>query len=109
MDGTLNSRRNPAPRGSVISVFGTGLGVTLPIVAAGTVTPSGPLSHTYHPVTASIGGVPCQVTFAGLAPGQVGQYQINILVDPAVSSGSREIVIANSGSSSQDSVFVEIR
>ena len=43
-DGTVNSEGNPAPRGSIISLYATGLGTVSPTAADGTVT--GPPLHT---------------------------------------------------------------
>ena len=108
-DGTLNSKSRPAAKGSIITVYASGLGITTPPVAAGQVTPSNPLSSTAQTVAASIGGVPCMVTFAGLAPGLVGIYQLNIMVEPSVASGTRELTIAVGGVSSQESAFIEVQ
>jgi len=41
-------------------------------------------------------------------PGLVGVYQVNILVDPSVASGARELAIAVGGVSSQEGASIEI-
>ena len=64
----------PAARGSLIIVFGTGFGVA---------NPPGPdaLSWLLAGVSATIGGLPAEVTFAGLVPGYTpGRQQINIRI-----------------------------
>jgi adhesin/invasin len=99
----------PAHVGDIISVYATGLGVVAPSSAEGQGGPTNPLSLVTQPVAASIGGVPAPVTFAGLAPGYVGVYQVNIQVPVGVPSGTREIVISNAGNASQGLVTVEIR
>lgn len=92
-DGSLNSPANPAPRGSVVQLFGTGQGATDPMVATGEPAPSGPLAQT---TTASATtqrecvsrGFTCvaissnlgEVLFSGLAPGFVGLWQVNVRI-----------------------------
>jgi uncharacterized protein (TIGR03437 family) len=82
-DGTPNSITSPAKRGSYVTVYGIGLHVVTPSFVAGQVPPSNPLSAAVNTVAASIGGVPATVSFAGLAPGYAGLYQIYILVPDA--------------------------
>ena len=71
--------------------------------------PTSPLSVATNAVAASIGGVPAPVTFAGLAPGIPGLYQINIQVPDAVRSGAQEVVVSNGGNASQNGLNVYIR
>jgi uncharacterized protein (TIGR03437 family) len=64
----------PARRGTYLAVFGTGFGSANAPGADG-------LSWLVQPVNATIGGVPAQVVFAGLAPeSTMGLQQINILI-----------------------------
>lgn len=58
-DGTLNSPSNPAARGSVVSLFGTGEGVT------------------GLPFSVSIGGYAATILYAGPAGSYPGMFQIN--------------------------------
>ncbi|HYI97559.1 MAG TPA: proprotein convertase P-domain-containing protein [Bryobacteraceae bacterium] len=108
-NGTLNSLVNPAAKGSIISVYGIGLGAVNPAVAAGQVPPTSPLSLATNTIAASIGGVPVPVAFAGLAPGIPGLYQLNIQVTDAVRSGAQEVVISNAGNASQNGLTVQIQ
>jgi uncharacterized protein (TIGR03437 family) len=109
-DGSLNGGNNPAGRGSYISVYGVGLGTVTPFVPAGQVPPlAGPLSAVTNALAASIGGVPATVTFAGLAPGYPGLYQINLQVPESVLPGSREVIISNAGNASQSGLFVQVK
>ena len=72
--GAANGSVAPSIRGTYVAVFGTGFGSAN---APGT----DGLSRLVQPVTATLGGVPAQVVFAGLAPESTrGLQQINILV-----------------------------
>ena len=97
-DGSINSATQPAPAGSVILVYLTGLGMVSPAVASGSAAPLSPLS-TVTGVTASIGGVAANVLFAGLAPGFASLYQVNIQI-PQVASGPYDLRISVAGSGS---------
>jgi uncharacterized protein (TIGR03437 family) len=68
---------NPIRAGDEISVYATGLGPTSPEVEAGMPAPSSPLATTILVPEVRLGGVPLAVSFAGLAPGNVGVFQIN--------------------------------
>jgi uncharacterized protein (TIGR03437 family) len=72
---------NPAQRGEVVVVYGTGLGDTNPPPLDGEGAPFDVFSPTASPVTVEVGGVPSpNVIFAGLTPGFTGLYQINFTV-----------------------------
>lgn len=80
VDGVTNilaDATNPARPGRIVTIYCTGLGQTNPAVAAGEAAPLTVLSRTVLPVAVQIGGVDATVTFAGLAPGFAGLYQVN--------------------------------
>lgn len=108
-DGTVLSSDKPAPPGSVISVYATGLGAVTPSVAAGTPTPASPLSNTAGAVTATIAGRDATVLFAGLAPGMIGVYQVNILVPASTPSGTARLALYAGGIGSQTGVTIEVK
>ena len=91
-DGTVNSSAEPAARGSFVSLYATGLGGTTPGATAGTAGPRSPLARV-DDVAVLVGGVPANVTFAGLAPGLVGTYQINFQVPSNLVTGARSVVV----------------
>jgi uncharacterized protein (TIGR03437 family) len=108
-DGSLNSSQHPAPKGSFIAFYASGLGVVSPLLAAGALPPNSPLSQVTGSVGASIGGVAATVQFAGLAPGLPGVYQINVQVPAGAPSGAQELLFFSNGIASQKSVTVEIQ
>lgn len=115
-DGTLNSASNPAPTGSVISLYATGGGQTSPAGVDGQVSTS-PLARQSLPVQVSLGqqGVlPTeQLQYAGPAPGEIaGLIQINVLLPPGLKPGSAvpvAIFVGNTFSSTQPNVTIAVR
>jgi uncharacterized protein (TIGR03437 family) len=86
---SLVNASSPAKAGEYLSIFCTGLGALQPPVPTGGGAPVPPPLVTAS-VTAAIGGVPAQVTFAGAAPGFVGLYQVNVQVAPGTPPGSQQ-------------------
>jgi uncharacterized protein (TIGR03437 family) len=77
---TLAAPGSPVSRGDYVNIFATGLGPVTNQPATGAPAPANPLAQTTQTVTVTIGGVPATVPFAGLAPGYVGLYQVNVQV-----------------------------
>jgi uncharacterized protein (TIGR03437 family) len=97
----LNTTANPASVGDALLIFCTGLGTVTPSVPAGAAASSTTLSYTDNPVTVTVGGKDAQVLFAGLAPGWVALYQVNVLVPPGVTAGpSVPVVVTAAGAAS---------
>jgi uncharacterized protein (TIGR03437 family) len=71
---------NPVHPEDTLVIYATGLGGTSPPVEDGYPGPAGPLAETLLKPEVTLGGVPLAVLYAGLAPGQVGVYQINARV-----------------------------
>ncbi|MCU1262179.1 MAG: hypothetical protein JWO80_5064 [Bryobacterales bacterium] len=97
-DYSVNSAGNPATAGSVLQIFATGEGVTLPAGSDGRLSGSPAPVPVLQPVTAQIGGVPAQVLYAGGAPGLVaGVLQVNVLIPANAGTGSALPVVLNIG------------
>ena len=96
-DGSLNSAARPASRGSVISLWATGTGQTLPSSVDGQAAPVGTLWRTKLPVTVAIGGQDAEVLFAGAAPGFAGLTQIDVRVPATAASGSIPVKMSVGG------------
>ena len=77
---------NPAQAGNVIQVFRTGLGAVTDPPKTGEAASSTKLSATTTTPTVSIGGIQDKVLFSGLAPGTVGEYQVNSQVPPGITA-----------------------
>lgn len=105
---TLGLLGRPVKRGEYISIFCTGLGGVSNQPATGAAALSSPLSRTLTLPVVSIGGVPAEVTFSGLAPGFAGLYQVNAIVPANASSGDRISLILSIGGVSSNSVTIAI-
>ena len=80
-DGTVNSTTNPAQRGTVIAIFGTGGGLTNPAVSTGGLALFDPLAQIILPVSVQIGRRDAEVVYPGVAPGIIsGVFQLNVRV-----------------------------
>ena len=95
-DGSINSADQPAPANSFLSAYVTGLGNVFPAVNSGIAATANTL--TIAPVTATIGGMAAKVSFAGLAPGFAGLYQVNIQTPQLAGTYDLRIFVAGSGS-----------
>ena len=78
-DGSFNAEANPAPRGSIVTLFATGEGQTEPPGADGAPARA-PYPQPVLPVNLTIGGIDAEILYAGAAPGLVGIMQINARV-----------------------------
>ena len=83
------------------------MGRTSPFVDSGMPALANPLSNTVIAATVTLGGVPLNVLYAGLVPGEVGVYQVNALVPSGVPEGMDiPLVVAQAGDSTTLSVRV---
>jgi len=87
---TVNGPNTPAAKGSVIALYLTGEGPTAPQGVTGAIAPANGslLKRPLAMVTATVGGMPATVIYAGSAPGIVnGISQINVQIPPNAPSG----------------------
>jgi uncharacterized protein (TIGR03437 family) len=90
-DGTLNGPSNPAARGGVITIFGTGEGVT------------------GLPFSLTIGGYPAAILYAGPAGNYPGMFQINAQVPSGYfAAGTWPVVVRVGSVNTQPGVTVNI-
>ena len=84
---SINSAKNPAPLGSTIVIYATGLGhLVTPLTDTVTASTADKIAD---PVEVSIAGQPALVTYAGTSPGSIaGLVQINAVVLPTVTPGN---------------------
>jgi uncharacterized protein (TIGR03437 family) len=96
-DASHNSPTNPAKKGSNITFFVTGEGVTsaAPLALAPV---DGRLATTaqtpVQPVIVGVNGAGANILYAGAAPGTAGIMQVNVQLDSNAPSGALELVVA---------------
>jgi uncharacterized protein (TIGR03437 family) len=94
----------PVKPGEFIVLYANGFGPTDTAIVAGAVTQSGSLSP--KPVV-TIGGLQCNVIFAGLT--SVGEFQFNVTVPVGVPDGDNLLVATYNGASTQPGVYIPIQ
>jgi len=99
-NGTINGATAPAPRGSTITIYCTGLGAT---------TIKSGLSLTSAVVFGVLSNTTLPVAFAGLTPGFVGLYQVNLAVPAATPPGLLLPLSLQSAGVSSNTVVVAVQ
>jgi uncharacterized protein (TIGR03437 family) len=108
-DMTPNSAANPAERGTVITIFGTGEGQTDPAGQDGRIILTD-LRRPLLPVTATIAGRTAEVLYAGSASGLVsGVLQVNLRIPEDIDTGNVPLEIQAGGATSQSGVTIAVR
>jgi len=69
---------NPIHPSTELTIFVTGLGLTIPLPALGTAAPADVVAVVTNPPTVTLGGVALALTSATLVPGRIGVYQIKV-------------------------------
>jgi uncharacterized protein (TIGR03437 family) len=105
---TANSPANPAARGSMVILYGTGFGLLDPQPADGAIADQAAVTRIA--VTASLAGVPAEVTYAGAAPGLIaGVVQINVRVPAGIAPNLAAPITLTVGQAVTPTVTVAIR
>lgn len=87
-DYSVVTAGNPAHPNETIALFLTGLGAVKPSISDGAVGPTDPLSILpSDAVWIYVAGKRATVTYAGLAPGLAGLYQVNFTIPSATKAG----------------------
>ena len=107
--GQVVDAKHPAAPGDIVQVFCTGLGATSPPVPSGTAASASPLAWTIHAVTATVGGLEAPVHFAGLAPGYVGLYQVNVQAPAGLAPGIAVPLVLTQAGVSSNTVTLAVR
>lgn len=105
-DGSRNSAANPAPRGSVVSLYLTGQGLTDPPVPTGEAAPGAPFAKPVMPVSVTVEGARVQHQFAGLAPYQAGLLQVNLPTDGLPPGAGRTTVTIGGAPSNTALIYI---
>jgi minor extracellular serine protease Vpr len=107
--GRLVDATNPVMAGSVIAIYCSGLGAVSNPPATGSPASTAITSETMTTPVVTIGGVPAPVLFSGLAPGSVGEYQVNVQVPAGSGTGSAVPVVLSIGGALSNAVTIGVR
>jgi len=108
-NATINMVNNPAARGSIVVLYGTGQGASDPDWAEDVLATS-PLPQPVNPVTVTIGGQKADILYAGAAPGMAGLMQINARVPAQIQPGNAvPVVVTIAGNKSQTGVTLAVK
>ena len=114
-NNSLNGPSHPAAKGSIVQVFLTGEGQTIPQGVTGKITgltlpPPQVTPAPVQPITVTVGGQPATYTYAGEAPGMVaGVMQINVQIPANAPSGALAIQVSVGGIMSQSGITVTVQ
>lgn len=97
----------PVRHGEFLEIFATGLGSVFNPPPAGAIAPDANSTLMTQP-SVTVGGIPAAVVFAGLAPGFVGLYQVNVQIPPSAPSGNTVPVVLNAGANAANTVTVAV-
>lgn len=106
----LISSTNPAVPGfTYLTIYCTGLGAVTNPPVSGQAKSSQPLSEVRTRPSVLLAGFPAAVLFAGLTPGFVGLYQINLLVPANIPEGDAVPLVISSAGKSSTTVYLNIK
>ena len=99
----------PAAKNEFIQLYCTGLGDVTNRPGLGAASPSTNLASTLATPTVLIGNVQADVSFAGLSPGFVGLYQVNLQIPPNAPSGDAVPVVLTIGGVKSNTATIAIQ
>jgi uncharacterized protein (TIGR03437 family) len=94
---TLVTAARPLAPGEFVFVYAAGLGPVTNQPATGAAAPLDPLAEAIADVRVTLAGIPCDVQYAGLAPGLAGVYQVNFRAAGNLPSGMQDLVLTAGG------------
>jgi adhesin/invasin len=96
-DLSFHTPQTPIPAGGYVVLYLTGLGPTTPPVPDGQPAPLSPLATLNGRVQATVGGLPANVAFGGLAPGFAGLIQVNAQIPSGLTPGDQPVFVTING------------
>ena len=105
LDYSLNTASNPVKAGGTIIAYLTGSGPVNVAASDGIAASATPVAKAMSQTSATIGSLPAQVSFVGLAPGFVGLTQMNIVVPSGLASGDYPLSVTIGGQTSNSGII----
>ncbi|MFN0166501.1 MAG: trypsin-like peptidase domain-containing protein [Bryobacteraceae bacterium] len=110
-DGTRPVPHQEGRRGDSLTLYVTGAGLVTPTVATGDqppLTTADRLPRPQQPVRLTVGGVPAEISFAGIPRGISGAIQVNYRVPDSAPLGDQPLVVSV-GTATAPQVLLRIR
>jgi uncharacterized protein (TIGR03437 family) len=101
----VNSR--PAQPGDVIILYGVGFGPVTPSAPAGQLV--GQPNALTSQMQVFFAGTPATVTYAGLAPGEIGLYQFNVTVPDVAASNAVPLTFTLGGVAGTQTLYIAVQ
>jgi uncharacterized protein (TIGR03437 family) len=101
---TAGSRR--ARPGDTVTLYGIGFGSVAPDPGAGEIVRSA--NSVVMPLQFFFGDIPANVTYAGLAPGALGLYQINVVVPALPTNDAVPLAFKLNGAAGQQMLYTAV-
>ena len=106
-DYLVINESNPAAAGSTVLILATGAGIVEGGAVTGTIAAPG---KQVLPVSATVGGRPATLTYAGPAPNLVnGVLQVNLLIPGGLDPGPQPIVLTVGDAASQRGITIYVK
>jgi uncharacterized protein (TIGR03437 family) len=111
VDGTagMAASGSPVARGGIVDLYCTGLGPVDYAPMDGAPASLTHLARVTIPVTVTVGGHAAEVSFAGLSPGTVGLYQINVKIPEDAPTGDAVEIVVSQKNATSNPVTIAIR
>jgi uncharacterized protein (TIGR03437 family) len=97
------SAESPTHPGDQVTIFLEGMGLTTPPVESGTAA-DGPSGVQLTP-TVSVNGEKAEIGYAGLTPGLIGVYEINLQIPADLAPGDVPVVVTQNGVNSNTAIL----
>jgi uncharacterized protein (TIGR03437 family) len=98
---------SPAKPGETITIFGVGFGPVTPTTSAGEIA-AGETQIT-TPLQILFGETPAKLSYFGLAPGEVGLYQFDVVVPSVADSNLVPLTFTLNGVSGTQTLFTAVQ
>jgi uncharacterized protein (TIGR03437 family) len=109
-DGTVNSAANPAARGTTITLFATGEGVTTPVDSDGVVETAASTRVPVAPVSVTFSGVPATLGTDTSTPKDVsGVLTLSVTVPTGIAAGTSPVILSAGGVLSTQPTYVYVK
>ncbi len=101
---TAGARR--ARSGDTVTLYGVGFGPVAPDPGTGEIVRSA--NSVVMPLEVFFGGLPANVTYAGLAPGALGLYQFNVVVPAMPTNDAVPLTFKLNGTAGQQTLYTAV-